>query len=153
MKFVCQLVMIGKMDMIYSLANNSTWQETGWWYSGVRIHLQLSYCNLNQLSLIPNLLVYVIFFQSCFWNWKKYRAIKKGSEEKDRRSFMYIAKLYWLIPESVERFKLYSLLLLCSMLDFQCFKGIWFAFPFQQWARQPTCRCDSFLFSNIFLII
>ena len=70
MKFVCQLVMIGKMDMIYSLANNSTWQETGWWYSGVRIHLQLSYCNLNQLSLIPNLLVYVIFFQSCFWNWK-----------------------------------------------------------------------------------
>ena len=56
---------------------------------------------------------------------------------------MYIAKLYWLIPESVERFKLYSLLLLCSMLDFQLFKGIWFAFPFQQWARQPTCRCDS----------
>lgn len=68
MKFVCQLVMIGKMDMIYSLANNSTWQETGWWYSGVRSHLQLSYYNLNQLCLIPNLLVYVIFFQSCFWN-------------------------------------------------------------------------------------
>lgn len=68
MKFVCQLVMIGKMDMIYSLANNSTWQETGWWYSGVRSHLQLSYCNFNQLSLVPNLLVYFVFFQSCFWN-------------------------------------------------------------------------------------
>ena len=92
------------------------------------------------------------FLSVMFLKLKKYRAIKKGSEER-RRSFMYIAKLYWLIPESVERFKLYSLLLLCSMLDFQLFKGIWFAFPFQQWARQPTCRCDSFLFSNIFLII
>lgn len=29
MKFVCQHVMIGKMDMIYFLVNNLTWQETG----------------------------------------------------------------------------------------------------------------------------
>lgn len=29
MKFVCQHVMIGKMDMIYFLADNSSWQETG----------------------------------------------------------------------------------------------------------------------------
>ena len=35
MKFVCQRVMIGKMDMICFPANNSIWQGTGWLNNGL----------------------------------------------------------------------------------------------------------------------
>ena len=53
-----------------------------------------------------------------FLKLKSKEPCKKGSEKKTE------VPLCTLIPESAERFKLYSLELLFSVLDFQLFEGI-----------------------------